>query len=469
MRTRDLLIALAAGTAAAQAETGATPIALEWQRYSGRTAGHVYVNAATGERVVSTDTAIGSAAGRGVPWTWSTAIPDPCEGAAGVLPDAQGIGVFTGIMSEGNGDAQQPNAVRLWQNWFDAPADALVNGFTIQYYTGLQDPGFTPGDPDNSGYPEGIPGYDMIVVFTENDDPDSQTTAVAHSPVLVTLLPGANDSDGNGTIDFSEGMLWTLFLDIVDTPIEIADSDGSSVNPQGSDTDEPGTVGHGLSDCGFLVTFRQPNVVEGDRMFLDNALIDFSNVDLDPVTGIGNPDGPDPDVATFANILPTGTGLYAPSNRLETFPQTPGVVSQWPADPTVAIEEGEGYGSWDAMEIFDATGADESGDNQLFNFGGFACLTPGGGTDGYDTPYSSFQIMFNINGAPPGANRCAQTGRSCAIADINDDQVLDLTDITLFLFHFLDGNLDCADVDDNGILDLADINAFVASFLVGCP
>lgn len=459
-----LILAVAAGSIAgvANAELDKTPIALEWQKYDGNNFGNVYVNMNTGERIFNSKAVVGSVTRGTTPWTWAANIADPCEGAAGVAPEDQGIGVFTGIMSEGNGDLGQANGNRAWQNWFDAPADSVINGLSFQFYTGLQDPAFTPGQDPTGIDPAGITDYDMIMVFTENDDPATQSSAVAHSPILVTELPGANDTDGSGVIEFAEGFLWTFFLDFADTPIEIADSDASSGNPQGSDGDAPGTVGEGAFDCGYLVTFRQPGVSEGDQLFSNNDLIDFSNVDLDPVTGIGNPAGSAPDLGTFANILPTGTGLFAPSNRLETFPATAAAITQWPIDTAVAVEEGEGLGSWDAMEIFDATGLDESGVGFLFYFGGFSCLTPGGGTDGYDAPYSMFNMQFNIDAVGGGG------GGGCNDADLNEDGILDLSDINLFISSFLAQDA-VADINEDGIFDLADINAFVAAFLAGCP
>jgi hypothetical protein len=459
-----LILAAAAGGIAgvANAELDKTPIALEWQKYDGDVAGYVYINMNTGERIVNSEAVTGTV-NRGAAWAWQTNVADPCEGAAGVAIEDQGIGVFTGINSDVNGDAQASSGVRLWQNWFDAPADTLVTGFTFQYYTGLQDPGFTPGVDPTGVDPAGIVGYDMILAFTETDDPANQSTAIAHSPVIVTELFGANDTDSTGDIEFAEGFLWTVFLDFADTPIEIADSDGSSAgHPQGADTDAPGTVGEGQSDCGFVVTFRQPGVDEGDDMFTNNPLIDFSGIAGD----VANTPSGAPDLATFPNIEPTGTGLFAPSNRLDTFAATAGAITQWPVDTAVVVQDNEGFGAFDAMEIFSSDGVDESDDGFLFFFGGFGCLTPGGGTDGYENPYSSFMLMLNIDGVGGGG------GDGCNIADVAEDfGVLDLADINTFIAGFLanDPISDVAPAGGNGVWDLADINAFIAAFLAGCP
>ena len=451
-----LILAVAAGGIAgvANAELDKTPIALEWQKYDGGNTGQVYINMRTGERIFNAEATTG-VVNRGS-WSWNANIADPCEGAAGVAPEDQGVGVFTGIMSEANGDALADNGVRLWQNWFDAPADSIINGINFQYYTGLQDPAFTPGQDPTGVDPAGIVGYDFIMAFTENDDPATQSSAVAHSPVIVTDLPGANDTDNSGVIEFAEGFLWTIFLDIADTPIEIADSNGSSTNPQGSDGDAPGTVGEGFSDCGFVITFRQPGVLEGDAMFSNNDLIDFSGI----LGDVANPDGSAADLSTFNNILPTGTGLYAPSNRLDTFPATAAAITQWPVDVATVVEPGEGFGSWDAMEIFTSAGVDESDVGFLFYFGGFACNTPGGGTDGYLNPYSSAFMQFNVEAPGPDG---------CNLADVAEPfGVLDLADINGFIGAFLAQDA-IADLNGDNVFDLTDLNIFVTECLAGCP
>jgi hypothetical protein len=421
----------------------------------------------TGERIFNSEASVGVATRGTADWSWAFRYADPCEGAAGVAPEDQGIGVFTAIANFDNrldvdGNVVAPDApIRMWQNWFDAPFDSVINGMSFQFYTGLQDPGFTPGDPDNNGEAQGIVDYDMIMAFTEDDDPASQSTAVAHSPILVTELPGANDSDGSGTIEFAEGFLWTFFLDFTDTPIEIADSDASTTNPEGVDSDAADTVGSGFADCGFVVTFRQPNVAEGDQIFSNNEIIDFSGVSLDPVDGIGNPGGSAPDNTTFQNILPTGTGLFAPSNRLETFAAMDAAITQWPLDTAVTVEEGEGLGGWDAMGLFDAAGTYEAGPGFLFYFGGFHCNPTL--ADGYVHPYSGFNVQFNIDAVGGGDDF------GCNAADVAEpENVLDLADINAFIAGFLAQD-DISDIDENGIWDLADINGFIAAFLAGCP
>jgi hypothetical protein len=54
------------------------------------------------------------------------------------------------------------------------------------------------------------------------------------------------------------------------------------------------------------------------------------------------------------------------------------------------------------------------------------------------------------------------------VADLNNDGILDLADINIFVSAFTTQGA-AADLNDDGIWDLADINIFVAAFTAGCP
>lgn len=53
-------------------------------------------------------------------------------------------------------------------------------------------------------------------------------------------------------------------------------------------------------------------------------------------------------------------------------------------------------------------------------------------------------------------------------ADMNNDGVQDLTDISAFIGSFL-GQQPAADIDGNGVYDLTDLVAFIDFFTAGCP
>ena len=53
-------------------------------------------------------------------------------------------------------------------------------------------------------------------------------------------------------------------------------------------------------------------------------------------------------------------------------------------------------------------------------------------------------------------------------ADLNNDEILDLADVQLFVSAFMAAQPP-ADIDGNGVYDLADVQGFVSSFNAGCP
>lgn len=57
----------------------------------------------------------------------------------------------------------------------------------------------------------------------------------------------------------------------------------------------------------------------------------------------------------------------------------------------------------------------------------------------------------------------------CGIADLNQDGILDLADITMFITAFQNGQAIADLAPPVGVFDLADIAAFVGGFLNGCP
>jgi hypothetical protein len=470
MIKNGLILAIAAGGVAgvANGARDITPIELEHQGEVERH-GYVYVNMNTGERVVSQEASQGAAI-RGAAWTWDNSVVDPCLPA-----DFTGtaiVSVFTGVHSETAGDAVDPFAIRYWGDWFEAPNDTIINGFTFEYWTQLPDAG-----------EDGVAGSEFLMVFTEQDDLTNRSGAIAHSPIVLTDLFGAEDDGadgaataGDGIIEFAEGNLWVVFLDFAGggTDIEVADSNGVSDGAFGVDSiysgvpggdldTDPAAAGFGLNDCGYVIGYRQPNVAEGDGLIAR----------FPELAGIGleNPDGLDPN--SFPNILPMGTALVHPSARAETYlpnvdPAAVGFLTEWPLDGTTIGTNpdsgaAEAVGSWDGMVLYDAIGQDVAGGGGAFYFGGFACDAAATTAPFYLAPYAGWSMSFNVNlvGGPvdPGCNP----------ADIAEPfGVLDLADINAFIGGFL-ANDPISDLTGDGIWDLGDINAFIGSFLAGCP
>ncbi len=410
---------------------------------------YVYANAATGERMVVS--APGSPRdNRGTAWSWSNRVADPCA------PDGSGESgttiVFAGVHNATLGDEQDPRAINHWHDWFEHPGDTVISALLIDYFTQVPDPGL-----------DGVEGCELILVFTENDDHTAPENAVAHSPILLTDLPGAEDQNGDGEIEFLEGELWVFYLDLwqLDTDIEVGDTNGVSdgaFGPGSVFSGIPGvdTDGDGLINSGFVIGFRQPDVAEGDSL-----LVRFPEL-----IGIGleNPDGDDP--ATYPNIHNLGTPLLAPSANINSYIQSPGIITTWPSNPDYSPLPDEAVGAVDGFGFIDGTGAET-----LSFFGGFACTDPPPWTGPYtQSPWAGWGIAFNPFGGP-GGHPCWGGAIPCSTADIAEPfAVLDLADISRFIRDFLDNNRSCTDfAEPIGVLDLADITLFLVSFQAGCP
>lgn len=469
-----LILAVAAGSIAGFAnaeERNMTPVKLDVDGYT-QVKGYVYINNSTGEKVVSYTAPEASSTVRGSAWTWDNSVIDPCAPD----PDAPlSVAIFTGMNSAANGDNPDPlvqvNGINYWQDWFEAPGDTIINGFTFAYFSQLLDPGL-----------DGVDGSDFIMTFTENDRLTDRSGAIAHSPILIEGLLGAEDvgaSDGpagDGLISFQEGNLWVTFIDFTagatPTDIEIADTNGVSDGAFGPDsifsgvagvdlspTDGTDVLGEGLFNCGFVVGYRQPGVSEGDGL-----------ITLFPELageGLENPDGPAPVPSTFPNILPMGTALVAPSADASTYVNMAGVISLWPADGVLAGDLGpnDAIGSWDGFTLYNAVGVSRNNPGESFFFGGFNCLAPApAAAPFYDNPYSTWWMSFNVDGVGDGG------GFGCNDADIAEpENVLDLADINAFVQGFLAQDPISDIADPAGVWDLGDINAFVQAFLAGCP
>lgn len=392
-------------------------------------AGSIYHNVATGERVISRSGVSQHARGF---FLWENDAPDPCE----FCPEQRVPSVFPGVHDADLGATGDPLAAASWHGWFEHPGDSRIDFLSIAYFTQVEDPEL-----------DGVDGLEMLLVFTEGDSLASPEEAVAHTFVWVTELPGAQDENGDGTVSFDEGRTWYFGLDFGETPVEVGDTDGVPP-PGGTTSGVPGvdTDGDGLINSGYAISFRQPNVAEGDPLF-DR----FPNlIDQPFASKVLNPDGYDP--LTFENIRPMGAVLGAPSNERDSYLADAPPFAEWPTNPGYTPAFGEGVGSHDGYRLIDALG----NETEPRDFGGFSCGAPQGGN-----PWAGWSIGFNNNFAPdPGA---------CNGADIAFPfDVLDLQDIIAFIENFENG---CARVDFNidGLFDLVDITRFIESFLGGCP
>jgi len=390
--------------------------------------GHVYINYHTGERVITPHALprVGRSE-RGSAWAgWGNSYPDPCD--PNTNTDEQSLWFFP-LLDEELGDEPMPNvqAVTAWQDWLETPGDVEFSIISFVFATFVPDP-----DPEGGA----IVGHDMYLAFTENDRATERSNAVAHSPIAVTGLPG-DINDGAGT-------LWFISVDLDPDRIELGDTDGSTTNPQGVDLD-----GDGLIDSGYIFTYNQPGVGEGDLLAARfPELAGAYNGFTDPL-----------DTDTFANIVNMGPALAYPSGNagVNGEPNCYGdwpFIGEWPLVPGCDDSPPFPLGTWNAFGLIDATGTDTG------SIGGFVaeffCNDNGPGfpfSEPWATPFLIFGDVDLI--------QCP--------ADMNGDNILDLADITAFVTFFQSGDPAADIAPPTGVLDLADISLFVQIFQAGCP
>ncbi len=456
-------LALAASMLLANPTAGAADHAPDLRTRSATPDAYVYINYATGEKIISTRDPDpfrgGNAASRGSHWSWSSRVIDPC--APEDLDDsALTTAIFTRVHDEDLGDAQDPNAVGHWHDWFEHPGDSIIE--SIHFTTFVQIPDV---DKNGDGVGDGIEGLDWFFIFTENDGRDGRQNAVAHSPILVENIVGSLDlgaADGapnDGEISFQEGQLIFNLLDFsagqIPTDIEVGDTNGESDGAFGFDSIYAGvpgvdTDGDGLINSGFVVGFRQPGVTEGDGII--SRFPELAGLGLENPVG-----GPTPDPPTFTNIRPVGFSLGAPSDDLIAYQDRPAGQIDWPYNPAYGFRHGEGQGSVDGYARIDADGIDTG----LHFADLFACDPDATSPPFYEQPWIAPAIEFNLNIEPPGG---------CNDADLDFPYyVLDLADIAAFIGGFQSGSHRADIAIPFGVLDLADISLFVTEFQAGCP
>ena len=419
--------------------------------------GFIYMNATTGERLVLREMPGTPANRRGAnAWTWNNTVLDGCA------PDPdefQLARVYSRIhdASLAGAEPPRPDAITYWHDWFEHPGDTVISALTFGYFTQLLDPG-----------EDGVEGAEFIMAFTENDSHLAPENAIAHTPIVIGNLAGAEDDGafgsaiaGDGVIDFAEGNLWLFFVDLATcesdaigyqrTDIELGDTNGvsdSRLGALGTFSGIPGTDtdGDGLINSGFVVGLRQPGVAEGDGL-----IIRFPEL---AGQGLENPDGYDP--ATFANIRPMGTALVGPASGPDSYDGPSGAT--WPFNAGYTPSLGEGVGAVNRFSEIDAIG-NESGP---LSFGTYACNPFASSTPYSNNPWTGWYISLGVNNVGDGSGSV-----SCDRALPHG--VLDLADITAFVIAFQTGDILADFAPPACVLDLADLTGFIECFLAGAP
>jgi hypothetical protein len=406
--------------------------------------GHIYYNAASGERIVTL-------LGDGQTAPADTGASEPIW--AGIVGDqcadfGYPTGFFFGVDDPTGGTALS-TGVRLIDNG-DIALDTVVDCIEINWTVAHPDQ-----DLDSDGMVDGVEELagNWLVWDLDNARAINNSTRLPLVEILLFNLPG------NTPENQSAGALtgWTADLDLVafgsatDLSFEIGDSDGDCQTAafcnNDVDTNSDG-IGDGLSIANADRDFDglPDSDLDGDGLFDWSWSVNFFQ------PGAGN---------DFDNDSDTGT---LPGSNSDT------IGISFGAPEGTAIDNGDGTWTWDIDEMTAAAGTGSEDRFALYEpdgfgsfiynggywFGGFACtggLISTGGT-GY-TPYSGFQFVLY---GPTIIDVCNP-------ADLNGDGELNFFDVSLFLTDFSAGG----DYNGDGSTNFFDVSAFLTDFNAGCP
>lgn len=398
-----------------------------------RPVAHIYLNAGTGERVVTLlDHGVhpGARDAHGAP-VWVADNDLPC--AAYGQPTS-----VTAILDD-VGYTSSDGSTFL--DWGDIPFNQVVDCVTVTWSSD-----FTDTDTDNNGTGDGVRGFGATWTWYDIDN-GANTEDIDRVPILsmhLYDLPGdPSPTPGTlatyyATVDLTDSFSSSMAFEIGDT-----DSD-----PQGAAHHNPGVAnadydfdgqpdgdrdGDGLADFSYSMRYYQPGTRDWD--------------------GDGQPDG-DPAVRGT-----TGWMLVAPSGPAVFDGQS------WAINPVDPLPAGQGM--QDRFNIY----TDLDSDGQIepvgtFWFGGFSCDADANGQAGDTRPYAQFyQVLY---GPGPAAPHCP--------ADVfpvpDGDGIINFLDVSVFLACYEDCDPLC-DIypigQPDGVCNFFDISAFLWYANGNCP
>jgi len=394
-------------------------VALEASRGNVVEVAHIYMNLATGERVVTLindGPALGQANGAGGP-IWSSRVANQCADAGFTTEYFFAISTSC-FRSDGCLAGQEI------LDFGDIAMDSVVDMVHINWVSGHDDV-----DMNSDGIGDGVVG--LAAEWTWWDADNGRAVDISTRQALVSFrfvdLPGNILGQGNLSrysvdVDLEGSFSSSLTF-------EIGDSDGDAQgaafhhpNIANEDNNNDGIPdgdldGDGLFDWAWSVEFFQPGTIDTD--------------------GDGVPDG------DFGDAASIGVNFGAPEG--------------------VAVDNGDGTWVWeiDTTVVDAGTGVEDAFAIYLngvhagfFWFGGFNCALGQPG-DGY-TPSAMFEHQL----FGPGGAIC--------VADMNGDSQLNFFDISLFIRLFRDRD-PRTDINGDGAFNSFDIAAFLAAFGAGCP
>ncbi|MHA7812864.1 MAG: GC-type dockerin domain-anchored protein [Phycisphaerales bacterium] len=402
--------------------------------------GHIYYNAATGERVVTLagdgQTSGADADDRAV--LWSTPVSNPCE-AQGFTTDfyygfddpSFGTPLSTAITVMDYGDIELDTVVDCIEvNWVVSHPDTDVNGDGVG--DGVEELAgeWTLWEPSNGGrgsWCNRLPLMRFMLTNLPGNTPDNQSAGALSSYTMdVDLISGFPGENLSFEIGDSDGDCQTAAFcnNDVDTNSD-GIGDGGSVANLDRDFDglpDSDLDGDGLFDWSWTVRFYQPG----------------SGNDFDSDSDTGMLPGSDSDTIGIDFGFPEG----------EAIQNSDGTWS-WDIDETA---QGAGTGEEDRFAIWEGDWFLIGG----YSFGGFAC-EPNPDRGGGYTPPAMFRFaLFGPSDA------------DCCPSDYNCDGALDFFDVSQFITDF-NGMMPDADINGDGAWDFFDVSQFITAFNAGCP
>lgn len=232
------LVAILAGFASpgplahAQTNVSNTPALAPDAPQPAQLAGYVYINARTGERVVTT-TKSANRMGPGIFLNGDSAsngnffwgIDNPTQN----FPSSVGGGVRIGAEAS---------------DWGDLAFDTIIDGYTVAYATLL------------TGV-NGIPGYTLINWWYDCDNGYGDAAAVPVHGIGITSIAG---NDPTLHPDHAAGWIYTIDLAGSGAEFELGDTDGSYIGATGLSStgcDKDDTDGNPLNDFSWSYIFDQ--------------------------------------------------------------------------------------------------------------------------------------------------------------------------------------------------------------------
>jgi hypothetical protein len=399
-----------------------------------RDAGHIYVNIATGERILTHDRPTARPRGLG------GGEPEPVWMADNDIPGAA-FGLSTRLINIVDDPDRLPQSPlydarfnSTFLDWGDIAFDTVVDAVGLAYATAHPD-----SDLDGDGFPDGVEGFGATWTWYDRDRGNNDTCDGQFPLTSVTLfnLPGHDPSLGNPLslyiilVDLAGGFAQSETFELGDTDL----SDGAAHVWPGSGQDRDGD---GLHDFSHSIRFHQP----GTRDFDGDGVLDG-----------------DPSVRARTGII-----LVAPAGPIVPRPNRPGVFTVSPVDPAPAAQ-----GLEDRFDIYvDPTGMGSVSFFGTFWYFGFTCdrdgnKIPGDQPNDY-RPFASFyQQLYS-----PG------TGAPCP-ADLfpppAGDGQLNFFDLSYYIARFGE-NDPIADVfppGGDGVFNFFDVVAYINAFNAGCP